>query len=147
MATRFCGLQVKPLLLEFLGEPSDSVRGMREGAYASYGFGTGDTRVLLILLDVRYFRHKTPPYATVNGKETVRGYDDDMLGPAQWEWLDEQLRDPAPIKLLASGIQVHADTPIVECWRQYPQSRARLVAMVAANKAGGMGCLPCVSGM
>jgi alkaline phosphatase D len=130
---------VKPLLMEFLGEPPTSVRGTREGAYVSYGFGAGDTRVLLILLDVRYFRAKTPVYETRgDGQQVVRGHDDDMLGAAQWAWLAEQLRDPAPVKLLGSGIQVHADTPVVESWRGYPQSRARLLNLIAAERARGV---------
>lgn len=41
-----------------------------------------------------------------DGHMVQKGYDDDMLGSAQWDWLEQQLRDDAPVKLIASGIQV-----------------------------------------
>lgn len=40
------------------------------------------------------------------GKTIPHGFDDDMLGAVQWAWLEEQLKDPAPVKLVGSGIQV-----------------------------------------
>jgi hypothetical protein len=44
------------MLMDFLDEPAGSVRRQRAGAYVSYGFGQGAHRVLLVLLDVRFFR-------------------------------------------------------------------------------------------
>lgn len=53
---------MQPILLDFLDESADSIRRSREGVYVSYAYGHGETRVLLILLDVRYHRSKTPRF-------------------------------------------------------------------------------------
>ena len=67
-------------MLDFLGEPRDSERRIQEGVYASYTYGEAPTRTKVVLLDTRY--HRDPP-----------GPESDILGQAQWTWLEGQLRD------------------------------------------------------
>ena len=54
------------VFLDFVDEPLDSVRRLREGIYASYTYGSGDRVVKVVLLDVR--------------SHDVKGSDCDVLG-------------------------------------------------------------------
>ncbi len=72
---------------------------MREGIYTSYMFGPTGKRVQLILPDHRWFRS-----GLIGNTEVVpeRGPylpnpdpNATMLGAAQWEWLEAELKKPA----------------------------------------------------
>lgn len=105
-------------LLDFLDEPKHSARRTQEGVYAAYDFGQDPYRVRVILLDLRY--HREPP-----------GPTSDMLGKAQWEWLERQLTDStAAVHLIGSSVQFLADEHPHEGWARFPASRARLVALL-----------------
>lgn len=114
---------VQRFLLDFLDEPARSGRFTRDGAYVSYRWGGGpgleNRRVKVILLDVRYFREDPGPHA-------------DMLGTAQWEWLERELRArDAEVTIIGSGIQVFPDDkPIQEKWGNFPASRDRLLSLL-----------------
>ncbi|KJE91561.1 hypothetical protein CAOG_08627 [Capsaspora owczarzaki ATCC 30864] len=58
----------------------------------------------------------------------------DMLGDAQWTWLEAQLRDSAEqqfdLTLIGSGVQVLSDTPIIEKWGLFGSSQRRLLKTV-----------------
>ncbi|KAL4503087.1 hypothetical protein ABPG72_014316 [Tetrahymena utriculariae] len=106
--------EMRDIFLNFLKEPKDSIRRtQQDGIYTSYYLGQSK-QVKLVMLDVRYSRD---PY----GKEAA-----EMLGEAQWIWLDKEFQDEnANIILLTSGIQVLPDDRLVtEYW--YCQSRQRL---------------------
>ncbi|KAL4455388.1 hypothetical protein ABPG74_012540 [Tetrahymena malaccensis] len=106
--------EMREIFLNFLKEPKNSIRRtQQDGIYTSYYLGH-TKQVKLVMLDVRYSRD---PY----GKEAT-----EMLGEAQWIWLDKEFQDKnANIILLTSGIQVLPDDRLVtEYW--YNQSRQRL---------------------
>ena len=126
------------LFLDFIGEPADSGRRRREGVYESYRWGAttkpsgaasapgvpaADGRqTKLLVLDGRYFQNRSA---------------DDMLGPAQWLWLEEQLNDAAPTDLfiITSGLQlVFTDKRIGEGWRLFPKSRAKIFRLISQRK-------------
>ncbi|HWY52735.1 MAG TPA: alkaline phosphatase D family protein [Chthoniobacterales bacterium] len=111
------------LLLDFLDEPPDSPRRKQAGVYAAYTFGPLGKRVKIILLDGRY--HRDSP-----------GRNADMLGPEQWQWLEQQLtsRD-ADVNLIGSGIQVIASEHPYEKWADFPSSRARLFDLISKSGA------------
>lgn len=90
----------------------------REGVYhAEYLEHEGHT-VQFLLLDVRYHRDDPFTYG-------------DMLGEAQWQWLEEELRKPAELRFIVSGSQVllEADRGS-ETWAQYPTERERLFDLI-----------------
>lgn len=108
-------------LLEFLEEPADSPRWTRPGIYTSYSFGSGDHRVRLILLDVRFNRERP-------------GADADILGPQQWRWLETELAgEPAALTLIVSGTQVLASEHRWDKWADYPKAKSRLLSLVRAR--------------
>eukprot|EP01121_Diplochlamys_sp_Union-15-3_P021217 TRINITY_DN8526_c0_g1_i1.p1 TRINITY_DN8526_c0_g1~~TRINITY_DN8526_c0_g1_i1.p1 ORF type:complete len:419 (+),score=55.40 TRINITY_DN8526_c0_g1_i1:50-1306(+) len=119
--------KVQHIFLDFLDEPTESIRHQRSGVYASYTFGPPGSKVKIILLDTRYFR------------ESDYG-DGDMLGEQQWIWLENQLKESdAQFHLIGSSIQVlPTDKAFVEKWGCLPNSRRRLQELIASSNASGV---------
>jgi hypothetical protein len=116
------------LFLDFVDEPPSSARRSRDGIYVDYLWGPPDQRVKLILLDGRY---NQDPVA------------DDMLGAAQWSWLDDAIHsDDADLYILATGVQlVSTDKRIGEGWRLKPKSRAKVLDLFSRrtrNRSAGL---------
>jgi alkaline phosphatase D len=131
------------LFLDFWGAAEDDVRRTREGIYDAQVFGPEGQRVQIILLDTRYFRSDLTP-TPQRGAEGMERYvpsedpDQTMLGADQWAWLEEQLREPADVRLLVSSIQVHADGHGWEAWRTMPLERDRLYNLIEETGANGV---------
>jgi alkaline phosphatase D len=116
-------VECERLLLNFLDEPPESPRRKQAGVFAAYTFGPPGKRVQIILLDGRYYRER--PGATA-----------DILGPEQWQWLEQQLTGSnADVHLIGSGIQVIASEHPYEKWGDFPQARQRLFDFVARSGA------------
>lgn len=116
----------KAIMLDFFGEPRDSVRRQRAGVYTSYLFGQHPRRVQLILLDLRWFRS---PLAGDIDKAYLPNPDPTatLMGPEQWTWLEEQLSVAADFRILASSIQLISAEHRWEKWANFPRDRARLL--------------------
>lgn len=126
------------VMLDFFDEPADSPRRQRPGVYRSDLFGPAGQRVQVLLLDTRYFRSELP-HAAVRGRYQRReDPEDTMLGPAQWAWLEQQLREPADLRLLVSSVQLVADGHDFERWGVFPLERQRLLSTIASTQAQGV---------
>ncbi len=128
------------VFLDFWGDAEDSPRRSREGVYESRIFGPAGKRVQIILLDTRYFRGPLK-----KGERRVGGkyYPDDnpaipMLGEAQWKWLEEELKKPAEVRLIGSGIQIVPEAAGQETWSNLPKERQRLFDLIAKTGANGV---------
>lgn len=127
----------------WLDEPMDSPRRMQEGVYHSRIFGPEGRRTQVILLDTRYFRSdlkKVPKAQALLGGPYV-AWDDPsvtMLGPAQWAWLENELREPAELRLLVSSIQFAPEVHGGECWANLPRERRRLLDLIGETRASGV---------
>ena len=56
----------------------------------------------------------------------------EILGEAQWQWLEGQLDDEeADLLVIASGIQILAQDHRFEKWANFPKERDRLLQLVA----------------
>lgn len=135
--------EAKELMMDFFEVPkSDPVRN-RDGVYYSKTYGPEFQRVQIIMLDTRWFRSDltvTDERGAV-GKERYLPSDDPeqtMLGEKQWQWLAEQLKQPAEVRLLISGIQVESDAHGWEAWRTMPLERERLYKLIESSKAEGL---------
>jgi alkaline phosphatase D len=53
-----------------------------------------------------------------------------LLGEQQWRWLEEQLRQPAALRLLVSSIQFIPDQHCYEKWGNFPHERERLIKLL-----------------
>lgn len=128
----------RDLMLDFLDVPAEREIRQREGAYDAYTFGPEGRQVKVMLLDTRYFRDDLQ----ASEREGVR-YDPnpegDILGEAQWNWLEKELRDSeAQINIIASSIQVIPEQHGFEKWANFPNSRERLLQLVADSGAKGV---------
>ena len=133
----------KAQFLDFWQIAADDPRRGREGLYHAQVFGPPGRQVQVILLDARWFRSpwKATDQRNAPGKERYQRDADPgntMLGPAQWDWLEAQLRQPAQVRLIVSGIQVVADGHGWECWGNFPLERQRLYQLVARTGAEGV---------
>ncbi|MFG0297676.1 MAG: alkaline phosphatase D family protein [Maioricimonas sp. JB045] len=134
------------LFLEFFEEPAGSPRWNREGVYDAKVYGPAGKRVQVILLDTRYHRSRLVrrdwrpepgegdmgPYGPNNDPEAT------MLGAEQWAWLEEQLRQPAELRIIASSIQVIPNGHHWEKWGNFPRERQRLFDLIGKTGAGGV---------
>ncbi len=57
-----------------------------------------------------------------------------ILGPEQWDWLEDQLREPADFKILVSSYQVIADDHGWEKWGNFPREKQRLYDLISKTK-------------
>ena len=129
--------------LDFWRLPLDDPRRTRDGLYHAHVFGPIGKRVQVILLDTRWFRSKlrVTDQRDAPGKERYMPDTDSqktMLGEAQWQWLETQLKQPAEVRLIVSGVQVIVEGHGWERWGNLPRERARLLDLIAATRASGV---------
>ncbi len=127
---------------DFYGFAKDAPIRQQEGVYQAKMFGPEDQRVQVILLDTRYHRDTLErdsvrpadigPYkATADTTKTI-------LGETQWKWLEEQLKQPAAVRLIASSIQIIANEHGWETWGNFPHEQQRLYDLIRDTKANGI---------
>ena len=126
--------------LDFMGVPAESPRRRREGVYASHEYHTGRGSVKILVLDTRYFR--SPLKRDPSGKKRYIPEDSTegtVLGAAQWEWLEEELRtSEAAFNILVSSIQVLSGEHGFETWGNFPLEQERLLRTIADSGARGV---------
>ncbi len=146
------------LFCDAWGEPADSVRRQRAGVFQSYRLNAAGRTVQLILPDLRFNRSplladpaKRTGYermmaaARQGSKEPIPGWympnpdpSASLLGEAQWQWLDEQLSQPADLRILGSSVQLAAEGTGWECWWNFPAERLRLLTLLRRRRVEGL---------
>lgn len=137
----------KEVFLNFFDIDDASVKA-HEGIYHSVVKEVGEKKIQFIMLDLRTFRDKLLPY---NGnRKGQKGFeyeldyspytnpDSTMLGQAQWKWLEEKLREPADVRILASSTQFGITHNGYEAWANFPHEQKRFVDLVKSTKANGL---------
>ncbi len=126
--------------MDFWQEPLRSPRRLSAGVYSAHTYGPEGKRVQVIMLDTRYFRSPLK-----SGERRVGGAyladetpEKTMLGEAQWAWLEQQLRQPAELRLLVSSIQCIASDAGQESWSNLPRERQRLFDLIKRTHAHGV---------
>jgi alkaline phosphatase D len=135
--------EAKEEFLEYWKVPQGDPRRRREGLYHAEVAGPPNKRVQVIVLDTRWFRSplKATDQRNAPGKERYVPDADPaktLLGEAQWRWLEEQLRQPAEVRLIVSGIQVVVEGHGWERWGNLPRERERLYRLIASTGANGV---------
>ena len=140
--------QSKEIFLKFWNEPAGSDRRKREGIYIDYFFEGNGHRVQLILLDNRTFRSDLRLYKGELSHEENFFYpldyyphqieDSTLLGETQWQWLEEELKKPADIRLIGSGSQFGISFNGYEAWANFPHEQKRFLDLVKKTKASGV---------
>ncbi|MEO0784076.1 MAG: alkaline phosphatase D family protein [Pseudomonadota bacterium] len=119
--------------------------GQWKGTYYARTFGPEGQRTQVIMLDTRSFRSGLKPTDEwgAQGKERYLPLDrdamQDMLGAEQWTWLENQLQEPADVRIIASSIQVlTTDGHGFEHWSNMPAERDRLMELIDSTGANGV---------
>lgn len=141
----------KDAFMAFYETPKDSPVREREGIYDARVFGPEGRRVQVILLDSRWFRgplkrlSKAEHKALRDEKGPWNGpyvadesSDSTMLGEAQWAWLEEQLKVPAELRLIATSVQAVTVDHGWEKWGNLPRERSRLFDLIRDTEAKGV---------
>jgi alkaline phosphatase D len=128
------------VFVDFWNDPADSPRRQRAGVYQSQMFGPEGKRVQMIVLDTRYFRGPLKMGERRVGGPYVPSDDASatMLGDEQWQWLEEQLKMPAEVRIIASSIQCVSESSGHETWSNFPHERKRFFDLIARTKASGV---------
>ncbi|MEP4079044.1 alkaline phosphatase D family protein [Haloferula sp.] len=120
---------IEKVFLEENRVPLGDARRSRDGVYGAWIFGEKPKRVQIIMLDSH--RHRDP----LPGKKTFgvnKDHQKTILGAEQWEWLGEQLKREAEVRVVASSIQVLSNEHKWQRWGIFPHERERLLRMLAA---------------
>lgn len=139
----------KQVFLDFFGEPAQSDRRTRAGGiFTSYLLGEPGRHVQLILLDTRWDRS---PLNRVSDAEydarrqlNVGPYaastdpDARLLGEEQWQWLADQLEQPADLRIIATSVPFLQEGTGWEIWANFPAERQRLLDLIDATEANGV---------
>lgn len=129
------------IFLDFFKVPEDSPSRKRAGIYGSHTFGSAGKTCQILLLDTRYFRDELPLSKNKKKPGTVGWYDPTedqtktLLGEEQWKWLEQQLKVPADIRIIASSIQVLASDKGMENWGNVPHEQQRLFNLLKKHRA------------
>lgn len=118
--------------------------GAWPGTYYARTFGPEGKRTQVIMLDTRFFRTplaRTDEYGAKGKERYVPSSDlhQDMLGTDQWTWLENQLQQPADLRLIVSSVQVVAnDGHGYEAWSRLPLEQSRLYGLIGETGANGV---------
>lgn len=133
----------KEEFMRFFEVPPDAAMRSREGIYSQATFGLPGQRVQIILLDTRTFRGKLSKKAASGLRKggpyrPTRDTSRDLLGEAQWNWLQDVLTEPAEVRVIVSSIQVVSREHGWECWGNFPHELDRLYRTIRVTGANGV---------
>lgn len=134
----------KAIFLEFWQEPNHSTRWQHQGIYHAVFLEDAPLRLQVILLDTRTFRDDLTPCGKGQKSSCKNDYkptivsDSTFLGNMQWKWLEEQLRQPADLRLIASSNQFAHQYNGWESWTNVPHEQERFLQLIQKTKANGV---------
>jgi len=120
--------------MDFYSIPENSSMRGRDGIYESYYFNDGGERLQVILLDTRWNLDVIGPEPLTPTSNTEL----DMLGEAQWAWLEAELRQPATVRIIGSSTQFCIEPNTYEAWANYPHEQDRMFDLIASTRAEGV---------
>ncbi|MFZ8928065.1 MAG: alkaline phosphatase D family protein [Pseudohongiellaceae bacterium] len=136
----------RQLMLSFWEEPEGSERWTRpDGIYTSSIFEKDGKRVQVILPDLRWNRSPVDTVKTADelmSRESANmgpynRVDDpkaELLGNAQWQWLEAVFREPADIRIFGSSIQLLPEFSGWEAWCNFPVERQRFLELLSRHQ-------------
>lgn len=128
----------KEVLMSFLDISEDSKMRKRPGAYSSTTLGSDNRFVKILLLDGRSFRD-TLVHSTIEGRRYEANLNGDILGEAQWAWLESELTNSeAKVHIIGCGIQFIAEEHGWEKWANFPKARKRFFDLMAKTQAANV---------
>jgi len=135
--------EARKIFVNYWGYLKQSLPKNQKALYHSRMIGDKKNKVHIIVLDTRYDRTaliKNPEYnyedKTYPPKIYLPNEDKNarMLSDEQWNWLADELKKPADLKILVSSIQVIANDHYFEKWGNFPLERKKLLDLIEKNK-------------
>ena len=129
------------IFLDFWKVPAGSPRRAHPGIYGSHVYREGNRAMQLLLLDTRFFRD---PLKRKTGPPWKNDYEPDpdpgksLLGDAQWKWLEEELKKPADLRIIATSIQFSHEYNGWESWTNLPAQRQKMIELIRDTRANGV---------
>lgn len=123
--------------LNYWGYSRNSISVEQGGVYHAKIVGPKKKSVQVIMLDTRYYRSPLKDAPGMEGKamDYVPQDDGTVLGDAQWEWLETQLKRRADVRFIVSSIQLIANDPKFEKWGNFPKERQRFFDLLKKTNA------------
>ena len=114
----------------------DENNGMhnRDGIYESYYYGLKDQKLQIILLDTRWNLDVISPEPITPTNNVTKN----ILGEAQWEWLEKELLKPATIRIIGSSTQFGIEPNGYESWANFPHEMTRMFELIKSTHAEGV---------
>ncbi len=138
----------KELFLDFFEEPKSSKRRTQEGIYTSYVIEHKKMLIQIILLDCRTFRSDLKHYDSTLSQDTIFKHqldyfpileeDSTLLGNEQWDWLTNELRKKADMRIICSSTQFGISFNGYEAWANFPYEREKMFDIINKTKANGV---------
>ena len=129
--------QSKEVFLKYYKVPTDREVYTRPGIYDAYYYGDEDHRIQIILLDTRWFRSRLDGGA-FTGYVPTMDPSRTMLGDAQWAWLEEELRQPAKVRIIGSSTQFCVEHNGYEAWANMPLQQDKMAETIKNAGAEGV---------
>lgn len=132
----------RQIMLDYFKVPKDSPRRTRpDGIYTSYILTRANTTVQVLLPDLRWNRSPLDSvgrvkYMLSKAPKNLGPYlpsEDEsktLLGESQWVWLEQQLQQPADVRILATSLQFLPEFSGWESWANLPHERQRFLALL-----------------
>jgi len=138
----------KDIFFHYFNEPQDSPRRTRNGIYSSYIYEYGTKKLQIILLDTRTFRDNLRPYQGELADNPAYFYtldyfphqhgDSTILGEEQWNWLENELKKPADVRVIGSSTQFAIEYNGYESWANFPNEQERMLKTIQKTRANGV---------
>jgi alkaline phosphatase D len=133
----------KAIFMDFWEVPATSGRRKHEGIYGVEYLEKNGKKIQLLLLDTRTFRddllHRDSTDLIHKNDYAINDNPDStILGQAQWRWLEQQLTQPADVRIIASSIQFSHQYNGWESWTNVPHEQQRMIDLIQKTKANGV---------
>jgi alkaline phosphatase D len=133
----------KEIFMNFWNVPADSERRKHEGIYGVEYLEKDGLKVQIILLDTRTFRddliHRTKGDARYkNDYAFTESADSTFLGADQWQWLEEEFKAKADVRIIASSNQFSHEYNGWESWTNVPYEQQKMIDLIKKTKANGV---------
>ena len=133
----------KEIFMDFWKVSADSERRKHKGIYGTEYLKHGNNKIQIILLDTRTFRDNLihRPKEDTTGKNDYlinNNPDSTFLGKEQWKWLEEELKKPAKVRIIASSNQFGHEYNGWESWTNVAQEQQKMINLIKNTKANGV---------
>ena len=136
----------RDIFLDFWHVPAGSPRRKHPGIYGVHEFEQDGKRLQIIILDTRYHRDplkrrdKNQPADSPwkNDYQPDPNPEKSFLGTEQWEWLEQQFKKPADLRIVCSSIQFAHEYNGWESWTNFPAEQQRMLDFIHTTQANGV---------